>query len=68
MQEKLKGLYCNNQIVVVYNNINFKDNKRHEDVGHTRKYKAFTNAAVILNRDIPAGGLTQDMHDPSIPL
>jgi hypothetical protein len=68
LQEKLKDLHRNSQIVVVYDNINFKDDKRHEDVGHTRKYKAFTNAAVILNRDIPAGGLTRDMHDPSIPL
>ena len=54
--------------VVVYDNINFMDRKRHEDAGHTASYRAFTNAAFVVCDELPADGLTQDMHNPSIPL
>lgn len=53
---------------VVYDNINFADRTRHEEIGHRAQFHSFTNAAWVICNDIPEGGLTQDMHNPSHPL
>jgi hypothetical protein len=55
-------------MVVAYDNINFADTKRHEDAGHTSAFRSFTTAIHVKCDDIPSGGLTQDMHNPSVPL
>jgi len=48
--------------------MNFKDTKRDETLGHTSKMSAMTTSAIIINRELPSSGLTQSMHDPTIPL
>jgi hypothetical protein len=54
--------------IVAYDNINFMDRKRDEDAGHTAVYRSFTNAMYVECKDLPTAGLTQDMHDPTVPL
>ena len=53
---------------LVYDNINFADRTRHEELGHRAKFHSFTNAAWMVCNEIPTAGLTQDMHNPSHPL
>jgi hypothetical protein len=54
--------------VVVYDNFNFKDTVRDEYLGNTAEMKNLTTGAIVLCPELPPQGLTQDMHDPSIPL
>jgi hypothetical protein len=64
----LKTLAHDPRAVVVYDNLNFKDVKRDEVVGHTAEMRSVTTAAVVYCPDIPPTGLQQSMHDPTIPL
>jgi hypothetical protein len=52
----------------VYDNINFKETKRDQVVGHKSAMIAMTTAAIVKCPELPAEGLTQDMHNPTIPL
>ncbi|KAF1936288.1 hypothetical protein EJ02DRAFT_387630, partial [Clathrospora elynae] len=56
------------QAVVAYDNINFADRKRDEEAGHSVAFRSYTNAMQVICKDLPANGLTQDMHNPAIPL
>jgi len=52
----------------VYDNINFKETKRDQVVGHKSTMIAMTTAVIVKCPELPAEGLTQDMHNPTIPL
>jgi hypothetical protein len=67
-QEKIKELAKHLQAVVVYDNINFKDTKRDEHVGHKATMQAMTTACIIHCPFLPETGLTQDMHNPNVQL
>ena len=64
----LRNQASNPQAVAVYDNINFADRKRHEEVGHTAVFHSFTNAAWVVCDELPEDGLFQEMHDSSVPL
>jgi hypothetical protein len=68
LQDKIKELTKHLQAVVVYDNINFKDTKRDEHVGHKAAMQAITTACIIHCPFLPETGLTQDMHDPKAQL
>ena len=55
-------------MVIVYDNVNFKDTKRDEVVGHRATMQAMTTAALILCPELPLDGLRQSMHNPAVPL
>lgn len=44
------------------------DRKRDEQAGHSVEYHALTNAAYVICDELPATGLNQDMHDPTVQL
>lgn len=50
----------------MYNNINFKDKKRDEVMGHTDTMRSMTTAAIVLCPGLPPSGLRQSMHDPTM--
>ena len=56
------------QAVIVYDNVNFKDKKCDEVVGHTTTIWAIIMAAIVLCPELPLLGLYQGMHNPIIPL
>ena len=56
------------QMVVVYDNVNFKDTKRDELLGHTSVMRSLTTAAIVYCPELPPLGLLQSMHNPTIPL
>jgi hypothetical protein len=68
VRRQLKVLARNPQTVVVYDNINFKDTKRDEVVGHKSHMCSMTTAAIILCPELPSSGLHQVMHNPTVPL
>jgi hypothetical protein len=47
LQNKIKELAKHPQVVVVYDNIYFKDTKRDEYVGHKATMRAMTTAGII---------------------
>ncbi|KAK0123584.1 hypothetical protein ONS96_000425 [Cadophora gregata f. sp. sojae] len=65
---RLPPLGRNPQSIIVYDNINFQDNKRDEVLGHVKTQEAMTTAAIIICPEIPITGLTQSMHNPTVPL
>ncbi|KAN0074986.1 hypothetical protein V8E54_007597 [Elaphomyces granulatus] len=67
-RNKIKELAKHPQAVVVYDNINFKDTKRDEHVGHKATMQAMTTACIIHCPFLPDNGLTQSMHDPTVQL
>jgi hypothetical protein len=54
--------------VIVYDNINFKDVKRDERLGHTSEMRSMTTAAIVHCPELPSSGLEQSMHNPTLPL
>ena len=44
------------------------DRKRDEDAGHKAEFRSFTNAMYVECEELPSSGLTQDMHDSTVPL
>lgn len=60
----LQDLAHDPQMVVVYDNINFKDAKRDEIVGHKSvATTAMTTAVLLRSTGLPPSGLTQSMHN-----
>lgn len=54
------------QIVVVYDNINFKDTVRDGHMGHLATMQALTTSCLVLCDNIPQDtGLLQSMHNPN---
>jgi hypothetical protein len=53
---------------VVYDNINFKDTKQDEIVGHKSYICSITTATIILCPELPSSGLYQVMHNLIMPL
>ena len=68
LQNKIKELAKHPQAVVVYDNINFKDTKCDEHVGHKATMQAMTTASIIHCPFLPDNGLTQSMHDATVQL
>src|SRR5712664_3866233 len=68
LQNKIKELTKHPQAVVVYDNINFKDTKRDEHVGHKPTMQAMTTACIIHCPFLPDNVLTQSMQDPTMQL
>ena len=54
--------------MVGYDNFDFKDTIRDELLGHKAKMRNLTTSWVMICPELPATGLTQDMHDPTIQL
>jgi hypothetical protein len=54
--------------VVGYDNLDFKDSVRDELLGHKAKMRNMTTSWVMKCPELPATGLTQDMHDPTVQL
>ncbi len=65
---ELKSLANDPQTVIVYDNINFRDTKRDETLGHAATMRSMTTAAIIKCPELPETGLTQSMQDPSVEL
>jgi hypothetical protein len=57
VRRQLKVLARKLQTVVVYDNINFKDTKRDEVVGHKSHMCSMTIATIILCPELPSSGL-----------
>jgi len=55
-------------MITVYDNMNFKDRKRDEIVGHKETMRAMMTAVLVLCPELPPSGLRQSMHNPTIPL
>jgi len=53
-------------MVVIYNNINFKDIKRDELLGYMSVIRSLITAAIIYCPKLPLLGLCQLMHNPTI--
>ncbi|XTI85172.1 hypothetical protein V2W45_1232471, partial [Cenococcum geophilum] len=47
----------NKQIVIIYNNVNFKERKRDEVTGYTDTMRLITTAATVLYPKLPTSGL-----------
>jgi len=58
----------NKQVVIIYNNINFKDKKCDQVTGHTDTMRLMTTAAIILCPRLPLSGLRYFIYNPTIPL
>lgn len=54
--------------MIVYDNMNFKENTRHEILGHSAGMRAVTTASIVICPQLPASGLNQSMHHPENPL
>ena len=65
---KLKEVCQNPQAVFVIDNFNFQDTVRDESIGNKPEQINLTTGAVVICPELPVTGLTQDMHNPSIPL
>lgn len=62
---KIREMKNDPRLVVVYDNINFKDTVRDEHMGHRATMEALTTSCLTLCDDIPLDtGLLQSMHDP----
>jgi len=48
--------------------MNFKENTRHEILGHSAGMRAVTTASIVMCPQLPASGLNQSMHHPENPL
>jgi hypothetical protein len=64
----LLSLARNLQTIEVWDNLNIKQEVRHEDVGHRRSQLDITNASVCIHPEMPEAGLHQSMHNPAVPL
>jgi hypothetical protein len=55
-------------MVVIYNNINFKDIKRDKQLSHISVIHSLITAAIIYYPKLPLSGLYQSIYNPIIPL
>lgn len=67
-KRKLPILSRDQPAVIVYDNMNFKENTRHEILGHSAGMRAVTTASIVMCPQLPASGLNQSMHHPENPL
>ena len=59
-QEQLKGIGQRRDIIFAWDNFNWQERVRHQSVGHTHRMHSVTTARVIIARDVPKEGLTQE--------